>query len=284
MQAPSNSNEQPLGPGSSPGDRARRKARRRVMMDALRLQRETYLGHGEPSPEQERHMVFLGHPNQCQAWEHNARQLGLWWEQGRLRGPDGPIEPTVVHPSYGPSPTRAGVPATGVDETIPSMSAPGTRFSLGGSSASSGTWIPPAPSPEADRHAASIRSQVFAADVVGPAAPVTPSPSQVRRGLEEAERQRPGEPAAVAATPRSASPQRRLRQRRVETLVPDPNQHVVVTRHGACYHAPFCGYLSTAICIEVTLHEALQVRNLRPCGSCDVDSFVRQQMIRNPHE
>ena len=129
-----------------------------------------------------------------------------------------------------------------------------------------------------------IRAQVFAADVMGPAAPVTPSPSQARRGLEEAERQRPREPAAAAATPRSASPQRRLRQRRVETLVPDPNQNVVVTRHGACYHAPFCGYLTTAICIEVTLHEALQVRNLRPCGNCDVDSFVRQQMVRNPHE
>ena len=240
-------------------------------------------------------MAFLEHPNQCQAWEYNARQLGLWWEQGRLRGPDGPIEPTVVHPSYGPSPTTAGGPAANVDETRPSMSSPGTRFSLGGSSASTGTWVPttptlersslnPAPTPEADRHAARIRSQVFAAEVMGPAAPVTPSPSQVRRGLEEAERQRPGEPAAAAATPRSASPQRRLRQRRVETLVPDPNQNVVVTRHGACYHAPFCGYLNTAIGIEVTLHEALQVRNLRPCGSCDVNSFVRQQMIRNPHE
>jgi hypothetical protein len=34
----------------------------------------------------------------------------------------------------------------------------------------------------------------------------------------------------------------------------------------------------------VTLHEALQVRNLRPCNSCDVLNFVRQQMVRNPHE
>ena len=66
--------------------------------------------------------------------------------------------------------------------------------------------------------------------------------------------------------------------------MPDPNQMVVVTRHGACYHAPHCGYLSSSIGIEVTLHEALQVRNLRPCNSCDVLNFVRQQMVRNPHE
>ena len=106
--------------------------------------------------------------------------------------------------------------------------------------------------------------------VIFAGAPVPPTP--------------PASAPAVAAPPRSASPQPRLRQRRVETLVPDPNQMVIVTRHGSCYHAPHCGYLSNSVVEEVTLHEALQVRNLRPCGSCEVDSFVRQQMVRNPHE
>ena len=52
IQAPRNSNEQPLGPGSSPGDRARRKARRRVMQDAHRKQQDLYMGHGDFTPEQ----------------------------------------------------------------------------------------------------------------------------------------------------------------------------------------------------------------------------------------
>jgi len=118
------------------------------MQDAHRKQQDLYMGHGDITPEQIRQGAFVSHPNQVLAWEHNARQLGLWWEQGRLRGPDGPIEPTVVHPSYGPMPPTAGVPAAGVDETLPSMSAPGNRFSLGGSSSSSGMWVPATPTRE----------------------------------------------------------------------------------------------------------------------------------------
>ena len=274
------------------------------------MQREDNEGHGEPSPEQARRLVFMESENQVQAWEHNARQLGLWWEQGRLRGPDGPISPTVVHPSYGPLPSSssAGVPAAAAAGP-PIQGPPGTvgsRYTLGGSSPSTGTWRQRSPdtrlwwSPEAPEVIVDTGASSSHMDQRRVSAPASPAPGPVRspagvthvtrspNGIFVAGAPGPGTPpasaSAAAAPPRSASPQPRLRQRRVETLVPDPNQRVVVTRHGSCYHAPFCGYLANSVLDEVTLHDAQQVRNLRPCGSCDVDSFVRQQMVRNPHE